>query len=171
MCIDFYVYLLWASELSKEGEMYFLPASFIKDCIDASHEVMSEAQRNGMLRLLGLKQSKNPKRPVSGIVHKGNHYFVVVMDVDRGSAYVYGKDRNSQERRWDLLERDFKEWNGDRLWKWTTDLFGWEPRAREVLSVGHVDWLQVSAYQNSDVKELTCIYSRRRTALIAALSL
>lgn len=124
MCMEFYMYLLWASDLGKDSAMYFLPIGFIKGCINADGEGICETQRDEMRKVLGLRASRNPIKPVAGIVHWANHYFVVVMDIAHGAAYMYGKDICGQDRKSDLFKRKFNEWNGTRLWEWTIDLFG-----------------------------------------------
>jgi hypothetical protein len=94
--------------------MWYIPMDFVNTYINGS-KISDEDIR-------GLRDTANiilpaERKPVLTVVNTGEHFFVVVLDFEKSSFYMLGKNiRVNLGCSFGSHARDLESWNGDKLW-------------------------------------------------------
>jgi hypothetical protein len=117
--LHFYTIRHWLN-VRKEATMHFVDMSFTTGGIRAlptEEEKATHLKRNG-------HRLPIPLRPVVFIVFHSNHYFTVVFDYEKLSAYVFGS--SITQSGFFPEQVPWKDWSGPQLWDRVEALLGWD---------------------------------------------
>ncbi|KAG1789583.1 uncharacterized protein HD556DRAFT_1492627, partial [Suillus plorans] len=84
-----------------------------------------------------------PIIPVGFIVHHSDHFFAVIFDYQRCTAYVLGRYISNSEMDVEIADPyNWEDWQGPGYWRRIASLHGWSIGDVTKISVIHRDWMQ-----------------------------
>jgi hypothetical protein len=136
--LDFMLLEYWFS-VAEEAHMYYMTLDYSK-----SHGLPGPEQVNHYQMSNPIRPSANgayAHRPVIFLIHSDDHYFSVVFDYLKLTAYIFGSSISGQglfqgEKLW-------KSWRGSELWSSFALYHGWEPSDPTSVTVFARHWPQV----------------------------
>jgi hypothetical protein len=139
-CLEYF--MLWTTlEKFSGNAMWYVCMDLAKSCI--AGEEIPDGDIDAYRSLMEVRLPAAPK-PIVMICHWSNHYFVVVLDYQKHTFYILGKQISINLGRSIGDLSDLEGWNGGILWYQISRLFGWgDLGAIDPLVIQTFNWQQV----------------------------
>jgi hypothetical protein len=147
--LDFTLLEYWLS-IGEEAQMYYISLDFSK-----SLELPVPEQVNQYRKWSPIRPSANgvyAYQPVVFLTHSMDHYFAVVFDYQKLTAYVFGSKSRTGLLKGQAL---WKSWGGSELWSNFALYHGWELSDPNTVTVYARQWPQV--FSNKSYMDLLLI--------------
>lgn len=139
--VDFHLLQFWY-EVKNRSEGLLLPV-FATLAFTESGGLTGEqiSRMRGMLKLPGTGMI--PMQLVTAAIYHSQHFFAIVMDIQRCQAFILGKGILKEQY---YIEKDVSKWGGMAIWRNTCKFLGWSVPEKKPQWWCR-DWTQVNLQQ------------------------